>query len=157
MSNDDARKTLLALDAGVRQTGWAVFVPGQEVRSGVIGMPGRRNLNAQARLSNLVDCLDELVERWRPAAVAHSQPSGIHWTVPSLELLDAALSAWAQRHHLPLYPYTAQEVRTAVTGHPNVSKDELAYAVMAGLGLIGEVKTPHEWEAIAVGHYHSSR
>ena len=29
--------------------------------------------------------------------------------------------------------------------------DELAYAVMAGLGLIGVEKNAHEWEAIAVG------
>ena len=120
-------------------------------------MPGRRNLDAPARLTHLIDCLDELVETWSPAVVVHSQPSGIHWPVPSLELLEAALSAWSERHHIPMHPYTAQEVRTAVTGHPNVSKDELAYAVMAGLGLIGEVKTPHEGEAIAVGHYHSSR
>ena len=125
--------------------------------TGVIGMPGRRGINARARLSYLVDCLDEIVLSWRPAAVAHSQPSGIHWPVPALELLDAALEEWSLRHQLPLYAYTAQEVRIAVTGHPNVPKEELAYAVMARLGLIGKEKTIHEWEAIAVGHYHFSR
>ena len=35
--------------------------------------------------------------------------------------------------------------------------DELAYAVMAGLGLIGVEKNAHEWEAITVGRYHLAR
>ena len=89
--------------------------------------------------------------------VAHSQPSGIHWPVPALELLDAALLEWSGRHRLRLHAYTAQEVRTAVAGHPNASREELAYAVMASLGLIGRAKTTHEWEAIAVGQFHLSR
>ena len=89
--------------------------------------------------------------------MAHSQPSGIHWPVPALELLDAALLEWARQHRLPMYGYSAQEVRISVTGHPNAPKDQLAYDVMVGLGLIGQAKTVHEWEAIAVGHYHLLR
>ncbi len=56
-----------------------------------------------------------------------------------------------------MHAYTAQEVRGFVTGHPNASRDQLAYAVMARLGLIGQAKNTHEWEAIAVGQYHLSR
>ena len=145
---------ILALDAGVRETGWAVFSPKAELDTGVIGLPGRRRMKAQERLSHLIQALDELVVRWNPQAVAHSQPSGIHWPVPALELLDAALSDWAKRHRLPMYGYSAQEIRTAVTGQPNAPKEQLAYDVMVGLGLIGQAKTAHEWEAIAVGHYH---
>ena len=73
---------------------------------------------------------------------------------PALELLDAALSEWARRHGLPMFGYSAQEIRTAFTGHPNAPKDQLAHDVMIRLGLIGQAKTVHEWEAIAVGHYH---
>ena len=53
--------------------------------------------------------------------------------------------------------YTSQEVREAMTGHPNASRDQLAYAVMVSLGLIGQAKTTHEWEALAVGYYHLTR
>ena len=53
--------------------------------------------------------------------------------------------------------YTSQEVREAMTGHPNASRDQLAYAVMVSLGLIGQAKTTHEWEALAVGQYHLTR
>ena len=154
MSRDCPETALLALDAGVRQTGWAIFCSGRQVTTGMIGIPGRRGIQAPARLTHLLDCLDRLVEEWRPAAVAHSRPSGIHWSVPALELLETALLEWSRRHGLLVYAYTTQEVRTAATGHPNTSKDELAYAVMAGLGLIGAEKNAHEWEAIAVGRYH---
>ena len=90
-------------------------------------------------------------------AMAYSLPSGIYWLVPALELLDIALAEWSQRHGLCLYTYTAQEVRLAIAGHPNASREQLAYAVMARLGLIGQGKTTHEWEAIAVGGYHLAR
>ena len=105
----------------------------------------------------LVGCLDGLVEEWRPVAVVHSLPSGIHWQVPALDLLNAALLRWSERHRLILHPYTAQEVREAIAGHPNASRDQLAFAVMERLGLIGLGKTTHEWEALAVGNYHLSR
>ena len=44
-----------------------------------------------------------------------------------------------------------------MTGHTNASRDQLAYSVMVALGLIGQGKTTHEWEALAVGHYHLTR
>ena len=148
---------LLALDAGVRETGWAILSPEAEAITGVISTAGRRGLQAPDRLAHLTDGLDRLVAQWDPNEVAHSQPSGIHWPVPALEMLAAALQRWSNEHSLPVFPYSVQEVRTAISGHPNPSKDKLAFDVMASLGLIGQAKTPHEWEAIAVGYYHLSQ
>ena len=156
MSGSQSRRvgTLLALDAGVRETGWAIFRPGFPPATGLLGAASRRSLGARVRVSQLLAGLDRLVEEWRPGGVAHCQPSGIRWPVPALDLLEAALADWSKRHRLCLYSYTAQEVRSAIAGHPNVSRDQLAYEVMVRLGLIGESKTTHEWEALAVGHYH---
>ena len=134
-----------------------MFVAQEPRATGVIGAKAKRRMDAEARIMQLVGCLDGLVQEWRPAAVVHSLPSGIHWRVPALDLLNNALLQWSERHHLPLHPYTAQEVREAVAGHPNASRDQLGYAVMERLGLIGQDKTTHEWEALAVGHYHLSR
>ncbi len=157
MAAGNARRTLLALDAGVRETGWAVFGPpsSQAIQaSGVIKAPAPRKSDVQTRVAHLIQCLDRLVDEWTPHAVAHSRPSGIHWPVPSLELLEDALAEWSRRHNLPLHAYTAQEVRSAIAGQPNASQDQLAFAVMERLGLIGLSKTSHEWEALAVGEYH---
>jgi Holliday junction resolvasome RuvABC endonuclease subunit len=160
MTRRDDEAVLLAIDAGLRETGWAIFRCGQPVRlrrTGVIVVPGRRRVDAKVRVAHLVQCLDALVEEWGPGAVVCSEPSGIHWPVPALELLDAGLTEWSERRRLRVYTYTAQEVRLAIAGHPNVSKDQLAYAVMVRLGLIGQGKTTHEWEAVAVGDYHLRR
>ena len=148
---------LLALDAGVRETGWAIFRPEGVIETGAIGTATRRRVDAESRVGQLVKSLDLLVAQWRPVSVAHSLPSGIHWPVPALDLLQASLVRWSQRHGLPLHEYTAQEVRTAIAGHPNASRHQLAYAVMVRLGLIGQSKTTHEWEALAVGCYHRNR
>ena len=145
-------RVLLALDAGVRESGWAVFEDGATVTTGVIGVGTKRCTQAQARIKQLVEGLDLLVERWTPGEVAHSLPSGIRWEVPALDMLSDNLSKWSLRHSLPVHAYTSQEVREAMTGHPNASRDQLAYAVMVSLGLIGQGKTTHEWEALAVGH-----
>ena len=145
---------LLALDAGVRETGWAVLFRQGAPKTGVIQLRARPRVPAATRVCQLVRRLDQLVQEWEPTETAYSQPSGIHWPVPALELLENALTAWSQRHRLPLYPYSAQQVRSAIVGHPNASRDRLAYEVMVRFGLIGQGKTTHEWEALAVGHYH---
>ena len=154
MSGDQAGAVLLALDAGVRETGWAVFHREAIQATGIIKLASRRRINPQVRVDHLVGCLDELVARWKPDVVACCQPTGIGWRAPALDLLDSALAGWSRRHWLCLYAYTAQEVRAAVAGHPNASRVDLGYAVMVRFGLIGDSKTTHEWEAIAVGGYH---
>ena len=151
--------TLLALDAGVMETGWAVFRSDRIFDTGVIKMSHSRsrNLDAAGRVDHLVRCLDGLVTRWMPEVVAYGQPSGIRWPAPSLDLLDNALINWSANHRLPLYTYPAQEVRASIVGHPNVPQEQLAYAVMRRLGLIGVSKSTHEWKALAIGHYHLYR
>jgi Holliday junction resolvasome RuvABC endonuclease subunit len=148
---------LLALDAGVRETGWAVFKGDEVIESGVTGLSTRRKVEPEVRVTHLLQSLDELIEKWNPQLVALCQPSGINWPVPALDLLITSLSNWSAGHDLPQFSYTAQEVRTAIAGHPNASRDQLGYATMLLLGLIGQGRSTHEWEAIAVGHYHLTR
>ena len=86
--------------------------------------------------------------------MALCQPSGINWPVPALDLLVLSLARWSTERCLPQFSYTTQVVRTAIAGHPNASRDQLGYAIMLLLGLVGQGRSTHEWEAIAVGHYH---
>ena len=127
------------------------------IESGVTGLSTRRKLDPAVRVSHLIESLDELAGRWDPQAVALCQPSGINWPVPALDLLIASLATWSSERALPQFSYTAQEVKTAIAGHPNASRDQLGYAIMLLLGLIGQGRSTHEWEAIALGHYHRTR
>lgn len=157
MTTAQESPVLLALDAGVRETGWAVFKDGQVIESGVTGLKTRHKVEPEVRVSRLLDSLDELVGKWNPQLMALCQPSGINWPMPALDLLVTSLGQWSAGHDLPQFSYTAQEVRTAIAGHPNASRDQLGYATMLLLGLIGQGRSTHEWEAIAVGHYHLTR
>lgn len=157
MSQPRLPATVIGLDAGVRETGWAAFSRGEVRATGSIALRSRHRIDASDRVAHLIECLDRLVADWEPEAIACCQPTGIGWKMLALELLDAALADWSARHRLCLYSYTAQEVRAAVAGHPNASRGDLSLAVMARFGLIGHCKTTHEWEAIAIGEYHLNR
>ena len=148
---------LLALDAGVRQTGWAVFESKRLLRTGVIASRKRNGLKGRDRIASLIFELDLLAEENHPEAVACCQPSGINWTVPSIRLLDEALLNWSETRKIGFVSYTTQEIRAAIAGFANASPDRLGYAIMVRLGLIGKRRSTHEWEAVAVGYYHLSR
>ena len=149
--------TLLALDAGIMETGWAVFGPGSVSETGVIRISRSRSLDTAGRVAHLVRTLDELAAQWNLHAVAYGQPSGMHWPVPALELLDGSLAEWSERRRLAFYTYSVEEVRAAIARHARVPQDQLAFAIMRRLELIGERKSTSEWEALAIGYYHLCR
>ena len=109
---------LLAPDAGVRKTGWAVFKDGWVIESGVTGLSTRRKLEPEVRVSHLIESLDGLAGQWNPQSVALCQPSGINWPVPALDLLISSLAARSLERGLPQFSYPAREVRAAIAvGH----------------------------------------
>ena len=154
---------LLALYPALRETGWAVFTDcGEPSRtgpaltaSGVVGLKTRRMTKPPERIAHQLEALTAIAARWSPACVVRSEVSGMSWRLPGLEALGEALRGWATGLNLPLTGYSAREVRAAIAGQPNASKDALGYAVMLRLGLIGQSRATAEWEAIAVGCYHS--
>ena len=83
---------LLALDAGVRETGWAVFKNGEVIESGVTGLSTRRKVEPEVRISHLIESLNVLASQSQPQIVALCQPSGINWPVPALDLLVSSLA-----------------------------------------------------------------
>lgn len=156
MISNESPSVLLALDASIGGTGWALFSPGDIAVTGVIGPDTKRGVPVEARLSRLTVELDTLVDRRRPDEIAYSLPSGIHWPVPALDLLRDRMDAWSKKHGLPAFVYTAKEVRTTIGGHSRAPQDKLAYEVMTMLGLIGHSRTAREWKALAVGCHHLS-
>ena len=148
--------TLLAVDAGVRHSGWAVFQADGTIHTGVIRPTRSRTQDTAGRVGHLLANLDGIATRWQPHALAYGQPSGIRSPEPSLELLDAALVTWAASRRLPLHTYPTQHVRAAIARHFRVPPDQLAFAIMQRMKLIGARKSTPEWEALAIGCYHLS-
>ena len=145
---------LLALAPGLRETGWAVFRGSAVAASGIAGLKGRRKVEPSARIAHQLDALSAVAARWSAGCAVRSRADGINWRTPGLEQLDDGLQHWANGLGIPLLKYTIQEVRAAIAGQPNASRDALCYAVMRRMGLIGQSRATAEWEAIAVGYYH---
>ena len=154
--NEEYESPLLAVGAGVRKSGWAVFQDGMVGASGVIGLGSGHRLEPEVRIAHLMAALDDLADQWRPQTIVLSRPDGINWPAPALDLLNDRLSWWSSGQTARRAVYSAKEVRAAVTGQSNPSRDQLGYATMRRMGLIGEVRATQEWEAIALGHHHLS-
>lgn len=145
---------LLTLSTGLRETGWAIFQGPAVSASGVVGLKIRRKVEPSVRIAHQLDALSAVSSRWRAASVARSKPSGVNRDAPGPEELDVSLREWAECLGIPLFDYTSQEVRSAIAGQPNASRDAQCYAIMRKLGIIGQSRATAEWEAIAVGYYH---
>ena len=156
MKIDGGVERLLAVETGVRKSGWAVFQDGKVQASGVVEMLSPHRLAPEVRIDYLMAALDDLTGRWRPHAIVLSRPDGIHRTVRALDLLNKRLSCWLSGQAARMAIYSTKEVRVAIAGHPKPTSDHLSYAIMRRLGLIGEDRATEEWAAIALGHYHLS-
>ena len=97
-----------------------------------------------------------MANSWRPHVVACGKPSvtQLPRQQEGIEMLTHTLKRWAQQRGLPLHSYPLRDIRAALLGRANAAWEELAYAVMTRWGLVGESKSAHEWNAIAVGDYH---
>ena len=113
-------------------------------------------VNLDERIAATRSQLDMVVAAWQPGEIACGMPTPLQ--LPSQqatgELLAAAMEEWSSHHHLPLFPYHLRDIRAGILGRGTAAKEELAYVVMTRWGLLGQGKTTHEWNAIAVGEYH---
>ena len=146
--------SLLAISTGSRRTGWAVFADGHLKDTGTISIPAVLRARAGERAVLLICTLDELAVRWDVGAVAYRRRSSVGPPSPGDAPLEAELSRWREFRGLAWYSYGTGEIRKALAGKPNASREALAYAVMENLGLIGDNRAPEEWEAAAIGVYH---
>ena len=174
---------LLAIDPTTKLMGWAVFVRESspeargtvgtgEASSSEGGEPhphwciletGVVMAHYQAqpaetteRIKSIGYELDRVVQRWGPEEVACGKPSPLQLPhqKEGIDMLTRSLESWAQRRSLKLFCYPHREIRVAISGRANASKDEMAYMIMTRWRLLGEGKSTHEWNAIAVGDYH---
>ena len=145
---------LLALAPGLRETGWAVFDGLSIAATGVAGLKTSRKITPQDRIAHQLETLSAVAARWRPARAARSRATGANPLAHGLEQLDEALRQWADNLSIPLSDYTTQQVKAAIAGNPNASRDAQCHAIMLRMGLIGQSRATPEWEAIAVACHH---
>lgn len=161
-----APRRVLGLDPGLQVTGYGVLevTPnGPKVcEAGVIRAADDRDASGIApRVKVLYDSLLEVIDQWRPAALAVEQLFA-HYDHPRTAILMAHARgcfflAGAQRG-VPVLSYAPARVKKTVTGHGRATKEQMQHAVMRELGL-AKLPEPHDVAdalGIALCHYYAT-
>ena len=156
-------RRVLGLDPGLQTTGYAVLEAsdkGPRVRdAGVVRSADRRDPADMARrVKALYDGLCEVLDEWKPSAVAVEQLYA-HYEHPRTAVLmaharGAFFLAGAQRG-VPVMSYAPARVKKLITGSGRASKEQVQHAITRELNLKA-IPEPHDVAdalAIALCHY----
>jgi len=148
---------VLAIDPAVRNTGYAVLEgdPRKPVvlAYDVISIP--KNIPQSAALAAVRQHLASLIGKFQPDEVA---VEGIiyvqsHQTAITMGAARAAALIAAAEAGLRVYEYPPKKVKSAVVGHGNADKSQVAFMVRALLGL-AETPPPDASDALAIAIAH---
>jgi crossover junction endodeoxyribonuclease RuvC len=166
--NTPSRETrrILGLDPGLQVTGYGVIEvadTGPRVcEAGVIRCDADRDPSDMAhRIRALYDGLCEVLEQWKPTAMAVEQLYA-HYDHPRTAILmaharGAFFLAGAQRD-IPVFSYASTKVKKLVTGSGRASKEQMQHSIARELGLAGPPE-PHDVAdalSVALCHYFAS-
>jgi crossover junction endodeoxyribonuclease RuvC len=156
-------RRVLGIDPGLQVTGYAVLEPSDKgprvCEAGVVrSAEGRDPADMARRLKTLYDGVCEVIDQWRPAAIAVEQLYA-HYDHPRTAILmaharGAYLLAGAQRG-IPVISYAAARVKKLITGSGRAGKEQMQHAIARELGL-AKLPEPHDVAdalAVALCHY----
>ena len=154
---------VIGIDPGLQTTGYGVLEASDSgarvAEAGVIrSAAGRDAADMAQRVKALYDGLCEVLDQWKPVAMAVEQLYA-HYDHPRTAILmaharGAYFLAGAQRN-IPVISYAATKVKKLVTGSGRAGKEQMQYAVARELGLAGPPE-PHDVAdalGIALCHY----
>ncbi|MCZ2343803.1 MAG: crossover junction endodeoxyribonuclease RuvC [Bacteroidales bacterium] len=145
-------RRILGLDPGLQTTGYGVLectVKGIRVaEAGVIrsAHDGRDTPDMADRVKVLYDGLVEILDQWKPTAIAVEQLFA-HYEHPRTAILMAHARgcfflAGAQRG-IPVFSYAPTRVKKTITGHGRASKEQMQAAITRELNL-AKPPEPHD-------------
>ena len=153
------REIILGIDPGSIHTGWGLIeTAGNALRHVAHGTVSPANSIALgARLSEIYRGLQEIMDRYQPAAVSIEKVFFSRNVQSALKLGQArgvALLAAAQ-NQVSLAEYSAAEIKVAVVGYGQATKEQVQKMVNVLLGLRGPIRTDAaDALAAAICHIH---
>lgn len=156
---------ILGIDPGLQITGYAVLEHGPSAprvcEAGIIrGTDGGTSGTDMAlRLTSLYDGIVEVLEQYKPGAVAVEQLFA-HYDHPRTAILmghaRGVLLLAAGQRGLPVHSYASTRIKKTITGHGRASKDQVQRTVQRELGLARLPEPPDVADALAAAlcHYY---
>jgi len=153
---------ILGLDPGLQVTGYAVVQmspSGPEVcEAGVVRGGDRAKTDMAARLANLYRGIVEVIEQYRPQAVAIEQLYA-HYDHPRTAILmghaRGVLLLAAGDRGIPITSYNATRIKKTITGHGRASKVQMQHAILRELKLPKLPEPADVADALAVALCHA--
>ena len=156
-----AHRRVLGVDPGSAATGWAlVMAEGNRYRLEERGVLRPRGPDRAARLADLDRRFCELLERLAPdCSAVEIQFSGrnVSYILALAESRGGLLAALG-RHGVEVAYYSPAEVKSAIVGHGNAAKTQIAYMVARLLHLAEQPPSDAaDAAAVALTHIHIAR
>jgi crossover junction endodeoxyribonuclease RuvC len=159
-----AQVRILGLDPGLQITGYGLVEVSarrmvQVCEAGVLKAgAARSSADMPARLAELYRGLVEILDQFRPSAMAVEQLYA-HYAHPRTAVLmgharGVLLLAAAERS-IPVAGYNPTQIKKTITGHGRASKDQMQRAICRELGLSAVPEPPDVADALAVALCHA--
>ncbi len=151
---------VLGVDPGLNTTGYGLINMARRqpelVEAGVIR--SRRSDELQQRLKSLYDGLMEVLEGLKPDAVAIEELYS-HYERPQTAILmghaRGVLCLATGMNHVPLYHYSATQIKKVLTGNGRAPKSQVQLAVTRQLCLVDVPEPPDVADALAIAICHA--
>ncbi|MFO0936044.1 MAG: crossover junction endodeoxyribonuclease RuvC [Gemmataceae bacterium] len=152
---------LLGLDPGLQTTGYGVI----DTSGGAITFREAGVIRSEAgeddlarRVRSLYEGVNEVLEEWKPSAVAVEQLYA-HYEHPRTAILmghaRGVLILACAEHDIDVISYAATKVKKLITGNGRASKEQMQNAVTRELGL-SKIPEPHDAaDALALALCHA--
>ena len=157
-TDPDASIRILGVDPGLSVTGWALFIlDGDQIGTLTGVVKSSSKATTPQRLRPILPELGAVIEKHAPTVVAIEHPFVKENVRSALALGHSQAAAFlaAAMHDLPVHEYAPREVKQAISGDGNATKEAIAAVLAIELGL--DVVAPSlldETDALAIAYCH---
>lgn len=150
---------ILGVDPGLAIVGWGVLQYStnrfRPIAYGSVQTKAR--LPVEDRLAQIYERLSEIIEKYRPDAIAVEE---LFWNTnvtTGIVVAEArgVVLLCAKRHGVPIFEYTPMQVKQAVVGYGKAEKKQVISMVTLMLGLKEPPKPDDTADAIAIAICHA--
>lgn len=150
---------ILGIDPGLAIVGWGVvnYAANRFAPIAYGSVLTKAGVPVENRLSQIYDRLSEIIEKYKPDAMAVEE---LFWNTnvtTGIVVAEArgVILLCAQQHGIPIFEYTPMQVKQAVVGYGKAEKRQVISMVTLMLGLKEPPKPDDTADALAIAICHA--